>query len=314
MDRPLKDILLCNTIEDSKVCISSILKLYFRLISTSHSYTCTNQAEADCIMSMQMMFTRGCSFVQLLDGFNYQDGEEVLNRIIDPSVLYSLVRDVYESLCSFELVYILPDTGEKKELAYNMYLISGLRERQNYDIRTQDASQLKADELKEINEANDKIKQLGYYRNLSRKDQNYIQAKIASPHPRYRMLYSDDALTHNVEWENAYRLIGIKEEVLKDMYNFLSAHAHPTAISLRQFRDSFLLNDPHFIEAACMASKTMAMLLSIYIVDFCKKFAFAKGEFDKIDEYIQWLIDKNNVTFRGYEYALSDKWENIKNE
>lgn len=311
MDRTLNDILSCNTIEDSKECINSILKLYFKLISTSHSYAYTNQAEADCIMSMQMMFTRGCSFVQLLDGFQYSDGEIVLNRIIDPSVLYSLVRDVYESLCSFELVYILPDKEEKKELAYNMYLISGLRERQNYDIRTQDASELKAEELKEINDANDRIKQLGYYQHLSREDQNIIQAKIASPHPRYRMLYGDDAVTHNVEWENAYRQIGIKEEVMKDMYNFLSAHAHPTAISLRQFRDSFLLNDPHFIEAACMASKTMAMLLSIYMVDFCMKFAFAKEEFDKIEEYIQWLIDKNNVTFRGREYALSDKW--IKN-
>ena len=299
---------MCNTIENSKVCISSILKLYFRLISTSHNYACKNQAEADCIMSMQMMFTRGCSFVQLLEGFNYQDGEVVLNRIIDPSVLFSLVRDVYESLCSFELVYILPDTDEKKELAYNIYLISGLRERQNYDIRTQDASELKADELKEINEANDKIKQLGYYQHLSKEDQDHIQAKIDSQHPRYRMLYGDDALTRKVDWEDAYKLIGIKEEVLKDMYNFLSAHAHPTAISLRQFRDSFLLNDPHFIEAACMASKTMAMLLSIYMVDFCKKFAFAKEEFEKIEEYVQWLIDKNNVTFRGREYALSDKW------
>lgn len=24
---------------------------------------------------------------------------------------------------------------------------------------------------------------------------------------------------------------------------------------------------------------------------------------EKIEEYIQWLIDKNNVTFRGYKYA-----------
>lgn len=305
------DILLCNTIEDSKECISSILN-YFRLISTSHSYGCTNQAEADCIMSMQMMFTRGCSFVQLLEGFNYQDGEVALNRIIEPSVLFSLVRDVYESLCSFEIVYILPDTEEKKELAYTIYLISGLRERQNYDIRTQDASELRADELKEINEANDRIRQLSYYKHLSKDDQDHIQAKIDSQHPRYRMLYGDDVLTRKVDWEAAYKLIGIKEEVLKDMYNFLSAHAHPTAIALRQFRDSFLSNAPHFIKAACMASKTKAMLLSIYIVDFCKKFAFAKDEFEKIEEHVQWLIDKNNVTFRGREYALSDKWGKVK--
>lgn len=91
MDRQLMDIMLCNTIEDSKECISSILKLYFRLISISHNYV-YESCGSGLLMSMQMMFTRGCSFVQLLDGFNYQDGELVLNRIIDPSVLYSLSK------------------------------------------------------------------------------------------------------------------------------------------------------------------------------------------------------------------------------
>lgn len=51
----------------------------------------------------------------MLKGIEYDDGESKLNNIIDPTLLFTLVRNVFETLCAFELVNIIPDTDNKKQ-------------------------------------------------------------------------------------------------------------------------------------------------------------------------------------------------------
>lgn len=301
------DMLGCKTIQNSKDCLNIILDFYFQLIDASHSYQTIHELESSCSISMQMMFSRGCSFVQMLDGFSFYGSKKVLNCIIDPSVLFSLLRDIYEAVCSFEFVYILPNSQEKQMMAYNMYVISGLKERQNFNIKSKDGKYTLLAELKELNELIDDIKILPYFQTLPQCVQQNIITRINSPHPAYRLLYNDESI-EPIKWENAYQYLGMKEKLFEDMYNYLCLNAHPTVISLRQFKDSFSKDNPHFIKASCIASKMVAGLLSIYAVDFCKKFEWAKGIYNRQSELTQWLIDANNIQSRSMDYALNAKW------
>ncbi len=304
------DILWCKTIQNSKDCLNIILNFYFQLIDASHTYQPIHESESDCVMSMQMIFSRGCSFVQLLEGFSFCGRNKRLNRIIDSSVLFSLVRDIYEALCSFEIVYILPNTHEKRMVAYYMYIISGLKERQNFDITTDEGKQIQIQELEELENAIQIVKASPYYINLSELEKRNIDSRINSAHPVYRLFYNDENI-EGIKWEKAYQYFGMKEKMFRDLYSYLCLNAHPTVIALRQFQDSFFRDNPHFIKASSIASKFVAILLSIYAVDFCKRFAWAKAVYDQQDEVTQWLIDVNNIQFRSKSYALNDKWMNI---
>ena len=55
-----------------------------------------------------------------------------MNRIVDPNLLFTLVRNQYECLCLFELINVIPDSDDKKIFLSLMHQISGLKYRQRF--------------------------------------------------------------------------------------------------------------------------------------------------------------------------------------
>ena len=66
-----------------------------------------------------------------------------------------MVRNVFETLCAFELVNIIPDTDNKNTIMYPLYKLSGLNNRQRFNdtSATPEMQKIYAKEKAEINES-----------------------------------------------------------------------------------------------------------------------------------------------------------------
>ena len=261
----LHQLAQCKTIEDSKLYLRQFMDFLFQTIETSKYYHA--KSDADCLLLVQMLFTRVNCFYKLLDGFDYHFGNVHLNEIIDHSTLFSIVRDIYEALCTFELIFVLPQTTDEEIIAYNTFVAAGLKERQGLNIDTDAARAVKAEELVEWEEIKNTIHNTQLYKQLAEDEKKVFDNTFNSTHPIYRWHIDENGKLKKVSWEYAYKLIGLKEETFSSIYNFLSLHTHPTSLSLRQFRDSFLETDPAFVWETCFACKIVSILLSVYIAD-----------------------------------------------
>lgn len=304
-----EQLIFCNTIEDSKCYLQQFLNFFFLTIEKSTQYQPQSEAEADCLMLVQMMFARVNSFCKLLDGFDFHLDNVHLNRIIDPITIFSITRNIYEALCSFELVFVLPKTDDEKTIVYNTFVAAGLKERQGFSMNTDAAEALKGKELQEWKEAEDAIHNTQVYQKLTDKNKKNFDKIFNSTHPVYRWHIDETGMLKVVNWEEAYKLIGLREGTFGSLYSFLSLHTHPTSVSLRQFRESFLKQEPAFVWLVCFACKIVSVLLSVYIADLGHNFDFVKRLFDEQEEHIQWMLDVQNKVFRGYSYVLSDFWK-----
>lgn len=308
----LRDIATCKTLEHSRLCLSDISVMYFRLMHACAEMRFDNQRDADAWLTIQMLFTKTVSFIQLLSGFSFQDREVTLSPIIDPTVLFSIARDVYEAVSSFQIAFFLSKTEGQRQVAYNLYRIAGLMERQHFDFNPDNKSaQVTLDaELQDIIELKREIKHSAYYKGLSKQSKHQIMGIVNSPYPKARFIFQDGGAIP-VVWEKAYNLYGIKEKAFGSLYAYLSNHVHTTYLSLTQYGMGFSKRNPQFMHFACFASRILSALLSIYIVDFCKNYPKAKEIFDMQEDRLQWIIDRINIDFRGKSYALSEKWQEI---
>lgn len=284
------------------------MSLYFKLITKGANLSYSAQKDKDAWLTIQMLFTKTSSFIQLLNGFAYQDGDVKLSPIIDPTVLFSIARDIYESISMYQLIFILPKTEEQKNVAYALYRIAGLMERQNFvfDPDNRGATKLLEEELHEIIQLRRKIKHSEYYKALPKQEKLRLMGVVNSDRPSARFLYEDTGIKP-IEWEKAYLLYGLEDKAFRSLYAYLSNHTHATYLSFSQYSEAFARINPQFKHLACMASQTLAFLLSVYIVDFCKIYESAQVVFCEQDEIHQWFIDKLNIDMRGLQYALSKK-------
>ena len=107
-----------------------LTKFYFSVIIDLGLYKFKDEFQAEMSTFIQMMFSKAKMFRNLLDGFSHSNGIYHLSNLIDHTILFTIVRTAYEQLCAFELVYVLPNTDDKRLILKNAYIASGLSNRQ----------------------------------------------------------------------------------------------------------------------------------------------------------------------------------------
>lgn len=150
-----------ETIDACRKMLDKYCSCFFEIILKHHYDHVSTQAQADTRTLFQMMFSKALNVQLLLNGIEYDNGKSRLKNIIDPTVLYTLVRNMYEALCAFELVNIIPDTDDKRTIVYHLFKISGLKYRQRFftsENMTPERLELCNTENQEINESIDIIR------------------------------------------------------------------------------------------------------------------------------------------------------------
>lgn len=298
-----------NNIECCKHLLDKFIDSYLVIMKQHHYDPVSTQSEADNRIWFQMMMSKALNIKNVLDGIEYDNGTAYLNRIIDPTILLTLVRNLFEAICAFEIVTIIPDTQEKKLILYNLYCISGFGFRQRFfspDLPEKYKLKL-LDEKEYIQELITEIKNTELYKSLRDKERSKLDNAIKGKN--YQISINSENQVKSYGWGDIPPLFGIKPMFYKNIYTYFCLNAHPSHISMIQFRDMFKPGEEEYIRISVTTMKFCFMLLSIYLSDYIKLFPQIKNTYENFPVEDQILLNFHNKLSRGDEYSISDKWK-----
>lgn len=297
------DIISLNDLKTSKEYFKIFLDWYFKVIFKHHHDPISSQLEADSRILFQMFFTKGLTIFKILDGVSYEFYNEKLSPIIDPTMLYTMVRNMYETLCTFELLNFVPDTPDKKTITYQLFIISGLKNRQKfYDPHISGEFLKKYNEEKNhIIQAIDIIKKTELYKSLNKEEQNKLNKAIDDK--KYQLIIENDKVIF-LGWKSIASKFGLSGQLIGDIYTYFCLNAHPSYISLMQYRDAFSIKKPEFVHLALMAVRYALFFMSIFLVDYIKLFPQIKDTFKSLPEKQQALLEFFHILIRGKKNSI----------
>lgn len=288
-----------DTIDDCKQYLRVMLDFYFDVIKSPEGRKATSYIEDDRNIWMQTLFSEGFHFLSLLDGVGYNKGIDRLNPIVDPSVLFSVARRIYESVIAFEILFVIPDSEDKKAILYNLFMAHGLSERlKNIDeeMRSHNPERV-AEEQKDIDECLREIEGTDLYSELDQQTKNIIKNAFGK---KFRYIFKEDNSLEFVNYDDADKLLRIKNNMLKGTYSYFSLHGHPSYVSIFQFRDAF--NNDSRADISLMAphaTQCVLAFMSFFIVDYMKLVLEIKTMFDKFEEPRRFAIGMYEDAMRG---------------
>ena len=289
-----------DTIDDCKQYLTVMLDFYFDVIKSPEGRKATSPFEYERNIWLQTMFSKGCQFKSLLDGVGYSKGASHLKPIIDFSILFTIARCVYESLIAFEILFVLPKTENKQTIVYNLFMAQGLSERLkdlDEDMRSHNPTRVQ-EEQNDIDECRKAIEGTKLYKTLDQQTKATIDYALGNG-KRFRYIFKDDNTMEFIQYEKAYTLLNVKENLFNSLYSFFSLHGHPSYLSLIQFRDAFKDEYRADMDMAKHATQCVLAFMSIYIVDYMKLVPEIKTMYDKLEEPRRFAIGMYEDAMRG---------------
>lgn len=289
-----------DTIDDCKQYLNVMLDFYFDVIKSPEGRKATSPFEDERNIWLQTMFSKGCQFKSLLDGVGYSKGASHLKPIIDFSILFTIARCVYESLIAFEILFVLPKTEDKQTIVYNLFMAQGLSERLkdlDEDMRSHNPTRVQ-EEQNDIDECRKAIEGTKLYKTLDQQTKATIDYALGNG-KRFRYIFKDDNTMEFIQYEKAYTLLNVKENLFNSLYSFFSLHGHPSYLSLIQFRDAFKDEYRADMDMAKHATQCVLAFMSIYIVDYMKLVPEIKTMYDKLEEPRRFAIGMYEDAMRG---------------
>lgn len=312
-----------STLEDCANMLDKFARFFMVVVNKHHDKDVDTQPKADLKIILQMLLSKTIYIKYLLDGTGYSCEDYVskpiiegcfgkenysLNRIIDPTILAAQVRSIFEMLCTFEIIYCIPDTDEKKNIIYYLFQNEGLRYQSRLYSGATDSKLIeqKNEEQNQIDENVSFIKKTQTYKDLSLDNQGKIDKILKGE--SYRVNVQEKNVYTRLSWESIPELFNLKHTLLDNIYTHFSTYAHPSYISVRNYGEMFNLVNPKFIEFAKMEIIFCVTLLSVFIGDYMKIFPAVKDIYMTMNVEDQIILNFHNRMFRGEEYSYSDAW------
>ena len=289
-----------DTIGDCKQYLRVILDFYFDVIKSPEGRKANSYIEDDRNIWMQTMFSKGCQFISLLDGVGYSKGTIRLKPIIDFSILFTIARSVYESLIAFELLFVLPKTDDQQTIIYNLFMAQGLSERlKDLDekMRSHNPTRVQ-EEQNDIDDCRKAIEDTELYKTLDKQTKATIDNALGNG-KKFRYIFKEDNTIEYIQYEKAYTLLNVKENLFDNLYSFFSLHGHPSYLSLIQFRDAYKDEYRADKEMAKHATQCVLAFMSIFIVDYMNLVPEIKVMYDKLEEPRRFAIGMYEDAMRG---------------
>ncbi len=304
-------LLQCETPQDCLDVIKIYLDFLFLIIRDHQMDEVDSLARAEARIINQMIFCKVNQLRETVKGIEYKYEDTFLNNIIDPTIVASNIRNIYETVALFNLIYVNTKTQEEQLILYNLWVHSGLKYRQRFKNHSQtDESEGKLEREKEqIESLVEEIKNTDLYKSLNEKNQGKIDTKIKEKD--YKIRFNDTDVEF-LSWQDLIKPLGLKINTLDNIYNYFSLYAHPTNVAVFQFTAMFKNEDRAWIELTTFNLKIAIMLTSIFIADYISFFPKVKNSFEKLGLREQIAIDWQNVFARGEEYKINSCVETIR--
>lgn len=299
----------CKTISDSNDLLDIYAEFLFKTVHNHHKEAVYTQAEADAKLVFQMMLTKVLHLKSVIAGISFKSKDgSVLNKIIDPTIVASLIRNLYETAAMFNLIYRNTKSKEERELLYLLWSHSGLKYRQRFEnVKTTEENKEKQQyEKAQIDKIVSEIEGSTLFKSLDEKNQGKIRTKLKDKDYLMRFEGTEVIFLH---WHDLTKVMGIKEGMLDDIYTYFSLYSHPSNVAVFQFADMFKLGAEAFPQMVNFNLKIAFFMFSVFIADYITLFPTVLKTFESLDLRDQIVINFHNTMTRSQDYSINDSWK-----
>lgn len=304
-------LFMCETLKDSNDLLDIYVEFLFKAVQVHHTEPVSSRADADAKIVLQMMLTKVLHLKSAIAGVSYKakDGSR-LNHIIDPTIIASLVRNIYETVGMFNLIYRFTSSVEEKEILYMLWVHAGLSYRQRFEdvVTTEENKQKHKEEKAEMDHIVGVIEANSLFQSLDAKNQGKIKTKLKERD--YLMKFQGKEVVF-LSWREVTTTMGIKEGMLDNMYNYFSLYAHPSNVSVFQYANLFNLGEEAFPRMANFNLKTAFFMLSVFIADYIRLFPTVLKTFEALELRDQIVLNFHNTNARSLDFSINESWQAV---
>lgn len=276
-----------------------MIDFYFRVMIALRGIDLKSQFREQMSSSLQMMFTKGKAMRSLLDGYIQKLGSIILNSKPDHTILFTIVRAAYEQLCAFELVYMIPDTDDKKIILENAYVAAAQVNR--LKAFTEEGLKHFPEEValakQDVEDCKNAICETKLYQELTEIEQKSLLERIFK-RGEYQIVFTTDGkLNTHVGWDDIRDYCKLNTDALHGVYKYACNMAHPSYLALIQFHEAYgdgainILNDTAVMQ--------MIAIMSVYIMDFIEAYPEAKHVYEDLDDESKFMVSYYSECFRN---------------
>ena len=278
-----------SCLQDEIDYLDYMIDFYYSVVIELKKVQFKDEFRAEFSVILQMMFTKAKTIRGALEGFFHNQNQYYLNNIIDHTMIFSMLRTVYELLLAFELICIFPDTEDKRLILRNAYIAAGLINRQKFikEKSTEEVVNVLLNESKIIEQCKVEIQSTKLYQSLSEKQRNDLNNEVFKV-GNFQLYFGDNNnFKSHIGWNDIYSLS--KSNLFDGLYKYYCNMSHPSYIALIQFKDVYGDNDG-IINFKKTIIKEMIAFMSVFIMDYMEEYPEIKYLYDNIDLKSKYII------------------------
>jgi hypothetical protein len=297
-----------HSIEDCLDLFDIYLEYLWNTININHYDEVYSLADKDAKIMNQMMFSKLTHLKKIVEGVGYQsrDGSK-LNPIIDPTIVASLVRNIYETVSIFNLIFRNPKSEDEKAITYGLWVASGLNYRQRFGSKASLPENIEklTEEKKQIDQITKELTETNLYKSLDDKNKGKIVEKLKQKD--YKIKFNGIDVVF-LNWQDMCDVMDLNKDLFEHMYSYFSLYSHPSHVAVFQFENMFDPKDEAFKFLTTSNLKLCFSLVSVFIADYINLFPSVKITFEKLEIEKQIAINALNKLIRGDKYSINDAW------
>ena len=302
-----------STLKDCNDLAEIFLEYLWNILNMHHGKEAVTSAHKDAVIINQMMFTKLTHLKVLLKGVGYAgaDGQK-LNDIIDPTIVVSLVRNVFETSALFNLLFRQTQSEDELLIVYNLWTIAGLKYRQRFEsnVQTEANKEKLAEEEAQIVGLINQIKETERYKALNNSGQRTIDTKIQQKD--FRIVFQGNKVKSYSSWQELCGVMKLKKEIFENIYTYFSLYSHPSQVSVFQFEVMFDKESEAYKSLTVLNFKYCFSFLSVFIADYIYLFPDVKTIFEELSTGKQIVINSLNKLLRGDDFSINEAWKNLE--
>jgi hypothetical protein len=293
-----------NNINDCLEVVDIYSEFFTRSILSSHPSDAKSAQEGEAKLIQQMMLTKCLHLKSILPGTSFisKRGDK-LPKIVDPTIVACLVRNVYETIALFNLIY-KQHSGDSRDIVYKLWVISGLKYRQRFEsnIRSENYRKKQILEKGTIEKLTTEIENnhlfLSFSEEVKQKIKNCIKQKV------YLVKIENNNISM-LSWQQMINIMGLRKDLFSNLYNYFSLYAHPTNVSVFQFGIMFERDEKN-VSLAKLNMQYLFSFCAIFIADYITLFSDAIKIFESLNILEQAVINGHYSLARGGGFQINE--------
>lgn len=224
------------------------------------------------------MFFHAESICELINGTSLEWARLTApKKVIDPLSINVLFRAFLETFLMHNFIYLVPKSDEEKKFRFNVWMYSGLMNRQKFSAESKYAKEAKLHDQGEIEKIKKEIIGDKHFMELTDKQKKKLL---------------DEGETKLFRgWKKVIKECGLSSELIMDTtYSFVSMYAHTESVSILQIKDGLLTNPKLIMGAVRQRCFEMKIILSIFIIEMIKYFKIIEIRFNGLSSIDQTKI------------------------